>query len=191
MIYNILLSDISVAIRNPGPREMSSVDVYKAIKIKEKKLEDKKKRIISSNETNYINITSNYLRLSSASSDKRQFYRDNLDKSFQTFTDIKNNKIKDRPLQIYRLEFQKKFALPLSCLFLVCFALPTGLFTKRSGKSVGFGLGLIVSVFYWCLLFAGHTLGIRSSFNPVFSMWLPNLTITIMAVLSFTLRFSK
>ena len=193
MIYNILLSDISVAIRNPGPREMSSVDVYKVIKIKEKKLDDKMKRILLTNESNYININSNYLRLSSASSGKenQQFFRDNLDKSFKTFTDIKNNKIKDRPLQIYRLEFQKKFALPLSCLVLVCFALPTGLFTKRSGKSVGFGLGLIVSVFYWCLLFAGHTLGIRSSFNPVFSMWLPNLTITVLAAISFTLRFSK
>ena len=37
MIYNILLSDLSLAVRNPGPREMSSFDVYKTIKEKEKK----------------------------------------------------------------------------------------------------------------------------------------------------------
>ncbi len=46
MVYNILLSDISVSIRNPGPREMSSVDVFKAIKLKEKKLEEKSREYI-------------------------------------------------------------------------------------------------------------------------------------------------
>ena len=67
MIYNILLSDISVSIRNPGPREMSSLDVFKAIKIKENKLEEKKHRIASSNEINYLNFLSDYYKLCSKS----------------------------------------------------------------------------------------------------------------------------
>ena len=150
MIYNILLSDISISIRNPGPREMSSLDVYNSIKIKEINLEEKKKRIYSSNETNYLNFLSDYYKLSSTSlpEGKRAVLNENMIKNFKTYTDIKNSSIKDRPLQIYRLEFQKKFALPLSCFFLSVFAIPAGLLTKRSGKSVGFGLGLIVSVFF-------------------------------------------
>ena len=193
MIYNILLSDISVSIRNPGPREMSSVDVYREMKVKQKNLEEKKKRIFLTNEVNYLKFLSDYYILSSEKTpnSSRNSLKENLDKNFKSYTDIKHSPVKDRPLQIYRLEYQKKFSLPLSCFFLAVFALPAGLFTKRSGKSLGFGLGLIVSVFYWCLLFAGHTLGIRSYFNPVLSMWLPNITISIMAVILYILRFAK
>ena len=193
MIYNILLSDISISIRNPGPREMSSLDVYREIKVKEKNLQDKKKRIYSSNEINYLNFLSDYYKLCSENTpdSSRASLKENMDKTFKTYTDIKYTSIKDRPLQIYRLEYQKKFSLPLSCFLLAVFALPAGLFTKRSGKSVGFGLGLIVSVFYWCLLFAGHTLGIRSYFNPVLSMWMPNITLSIVAFLLYILRFAK
>ncbi len=193
MIYNILLSDISVSIRNPGPREMSSVDVYKSIREKQENLEEKKKRISYSNETNYLSFASSYLKLSSETTDsnKKRIYRENMDKAFKTYKDIKYSEVRDRPLQIYKLEYQKKFALPLSCFFLSMFALPAGLFTRRSGKSVGFGLGLIVSVFYWCLLFAGHTLGIRSYFNPVLSMWMPNLIISIMAATLYIKRFIR
>ena len=193
MVYNILLSDISVSIRNPGPREMSSLDVWREIKVKERNLEEKKKRIYSSNEINYLNFLSDYYKLSSEKTpdSSRTSLKENIDKEFKTYTEIKYSSIKDRPLQIYRLEYQKKFALPLSCFFLAVFALPAGLFTKRSGKSVGFGLGLIVSVFYWCLLFAGHTLGIRSYFNPVLSMWMPNITISLMALFLYILRLVK
>ena len=193
MVYNILINDISAAIRNPGPREMSSVDVYRAIKIKEEKLSEKTNSALIANETNYLNFTSGFLKLCSAETEKgkKTFYLENTDKNLNTYKNVLKNIGYDRPLQIYRLEFHKKFALPLACFFLVLFAFPAGLFTRRSGKSVGFGLGLLVSVFYWCLLFAGHTLGIRSNFNPVFSMWLPNITIATLSFITFVVRFGK
>ncbi len=192
MIYNILLSDISISIRKPGPREMSSVDVFKSLKEKKKKFLDKKERIYLSNQFNYINFLSSYLKLCSENKQQnKKSFKEKMIKNFNTYTDLKNKKIKDRPLQIYRIEFQKKFALPLSCLFLAVFALPAGLLTKRSGRTVGFGLGLIISVFYWCLLFAGHTLGIRSYFNPVLAMWFPNIIISIMSIILYIQRFVK
>ncbi len=193
MIYNILLSDISVSIRNPGPREMSSIDVYRNIRIKEKSLEEKKQRIQYSNDSNYMNFISYYYKLCSENTpdSRRTSLTENMEKALTAYTDIKYTAVKDRPLQIYRLEFQKKFSLPLSCFFLAVFSLPAALFTRRSGRSVGFGLGLILSVFYWCLLFAGHTLGIRSYFNPVLSMWMPNITISLLGLFLYTLRFSR
>ena len=42
MIYNILLSDITFSVSSPGPREMSTVDVYAAILEKRKALQEKK-----------------------------------------------------------------------------------------------------------------------------------------------------
>ena len=41
MAYNILLSDITPSAARPGPREMSSVDVYKALVFKRKELNTK------------------------------------------------------------------------------------------------------------------------------------------------------
>ena len=41
MIYNILLKDITSSIRNPGPREMSSLDVYRSIQEKEVRYNEK------------------------------------------------------------------------------------------------------------------------------------------------------
>ena len=86
------------------------------------------------------------------------------------------------------MEFYKKFSIPFSCLPFILFAFPVGLFTRRSGKTVGFGIGLFISIFYWGLLVAGQTLGIRSDFSPFLSMWIPNLAILALAAAAFLVR---
>jgi len=63
--------------------------------------------------------------------------------------------------------------------------------TRKSGRSVGFGLGLLISVVYWCLLVLGRTLGIRSGFNPFLTMWVPNLVIMIIGVILYFGRIAK
>jgi lipopolysaccharide export system permease protein len=70
----------------------------------------------------------------------------------------------------------------------VFFAFPVGLFTRRSGRAVGFGIGLFVTIVYWGLLFAGQTFGIRLSFSPFLAMWLPNFVILGAGTLFFALR---
>jgi lipopolysaccharide export system permease protein len=65
------------------------------------------------------------------------------------------------------------------------------MFTKRSGRSVGFGIGLFVTIIFWGILFAGQTMGIRMYFPPFLSMWLPDILIlSVGAVLAF-LRFRR
>ncbi|HEY9593029.1 MAG TPA: LptF/LptG family permease, partial [Spirochaetia bacterium] len=54
------------------------------------------------------------------------------------------------------------------------FAFPVGLRARRSGRTVGFGVGLLVAIVYWGLMIAGQTFGVRMSLSPVFSMWLPD-----------------
>jgi len=44
MIYNILLKDISFSVRNPGPSEMSSRDVYSTIQEKRAALDEKREQ---------------------------------------------------------------------------------------------------------------------------------------------------
>ena len=194
MIYNILLSDLSGAVRSPGPREMSSYDVYKSIKEKETILYENYNKNISENDKNYIEFTKIFLDLSSANLPfyKKTSINNEMIRHFNNYIDLNDEKPFDRVLQIFKLEYHRKFSLPAACILFVFLSYPIGLFsTRKSGKSIGFGVGLIISLLYWCIMFAGTTLGIRSNVSPVIAMWLPNIAIIALASVLFSVRFLK
>jgi len=56
---------------------------------------------------------------------------------------LRNEKIVDTSLQIYRLELQKKFVIPSACFFFALLAFPLGLGSRKAGRSAGFGLALL------------------------------------------------
>jgi lipopolysaccharide export system permease protein len=98
-------------------------------------------------------------------------------RAYERYRAGSRRRVTDRNLQLHQLEFHKKFSIPFSCLVFVLFAFPTGMLARRSGRAVGFGLGLLVSTLYWGMLFVGHTLGIRLQVPPLLAMWLPNAVI--------------
>ncbi len=194
MIYNILLSDLSVAVRNPGPREMSSYDVYKSIKEKEKTLNESYINTLYANDINYIDYTGFFIDLSSMNitPERKNSSNSEIDRYFKNYVQLSDEKPSDRTLQIFKLEYNKKFSLPAACIFFVMLSYPIGLAsTKRSGKSIGFGVGLIISLLYWCIMFAGTTLGMRSDVSPVIAMWMPDIVILAIALILFFVRFLK
>ncbi len=85
--------------------------------------------------------------------------------------------VRDRGLRAYLLEFHWKFAVPAGCLVFAFFAWPVGLSARRSGRSVGFAIGLFVSIAYWGLLVAGRTFGVRLNVPPAAAMWLPDAVV--------------
>ena len=89
------------------------------------------------------------------------------------------------------MEYHKKFSIPFSCIVFVLFAFPVGLLARKSGRAVGFGIGLLMASLYWWLLFIGHTLGIRLEIPPVFAMWFPNLVVFITATVFLILRTNR
>ena len=183
MIYNILLKNISFSIRNLTPREMSSIDVYKSMIQKE----DKKKDSIFQNSRQIENLTrelySNYY-LSNTNFTK-------LNSIYEEINQKKQKLFFDRNLQIYKIELHKKFAVPIACLIFLLFSFPIALNSRKSGQSLGFGIGLFVSIFYWSLLFAGQTLGIRMNFSPFLSMWFPNIVIFGLGIFFMIIRFKR
>jgi len=188
MSYNILLKNISISFRGLGPREMSSYDVYKEIQKKLKDVNEKiheQRRRIQSLRFQYVEEYNAGVReiLQTPSAFVR--VRENLSRLSQQIEQEKTRSIQDRSLQLYLIEFYKKFSIPAGCIFFIIFAFPTALFTKRSGKVVGFGLGLLVSIFYWGMLVAGQTLGVRTFFSPFLSMWIPNFVILFLGFVSF------
>jgi lipopolysaccharide export system permease protein len=191
MVYNILLKDISFSIRNPGPREMSSVDVYREIEEREAQLSARKEERAEEIADASFRIYQTYL--SSLEPDAEPaVLRQELLAPIRDLQDQKHGRVFDRTLQIYWIEYFKKFSIPFACLVFVVFAFPVGLFTKRSGRAVGFGIGLLVSVLYWSMLIAGQTLGMQQpDISPFLSMWGPNFVVLVIGILVFALRFRR
>jgi len=184
MIYNILLKDISVSLKNPGPREMSSLDVYTVIKEKQGNFDLRKNQHLNQVALSQYRLQSSYLEITDhISDDSFASKTELLNRNLEKFTRESEKSLDDKSLQIWKLEFYQKMSIPFSCLPFVLLAFPLGLFTKRSGKSVGFGIGLLITVIYWAMLIGGRTIGIRTSISPGFIMWLPNIFIFIIGLI--------
>ncbi len=91
----------------------------------------------------------------------------------------KNRSVADATLQSYKVEMHRKFSMPVACLIFAFFAFPVGLRARRSGRTVGFGVGLFVAIVYWGLLIAGQTFGVRMSLAPGLSMWFPDALVLV------------
>lgn len=193
MVYNILLRDISFSIGSLTPREMSSLDVYREIQQKEAELEQRKhEHALQVQQERYGLLQSYYTTAARrAGKPNSESPPERLSQQFTRFQQLKSRKFFSKSLQIHRLEFYKKMAIPFGCLAFVFFFFPAGTFSKKSGRSVGFGIGLIISVVYWAMLFAGQTLGLRMDFSPVAAMWLPNLIIILIGILLYRVRLSR
>jgi len=190
MVYNILLSNMSSSVRTLGPREMSASDVYDGIKEMEGDFVKKHAERLRGIAYNIMSALDSWYFVTSPQLDKTSANKDVLT-HLEQYNDIYAEKNTNRNLKIYKLEFYKKFSLPFSCLCFVLFAFPAGLFSKRSGRTVGFGVGLLFSLFYWCMMFAGHTIGIRSEVNSFMAMWLPNFVMLFIALMLYIVRFVK
>ncbi len=181
MQYNILLKDITFNIRNPGPREMSSVDVWGVIQDRRGTLEARRadqQRLVDNLR---LRLAQEYEygigRVYGGTSTVARVTQE-LEATLAQVNQEVARPIVDRTLQNYELEFHKKFSIPFACLTFIIFAFPVGLMTRRAGRAVGFGIGLLVSTLYWTMLIAGQTLGINNpSLSPALAMWLPNLAI--------------
>ncbi len=192
LIYNILLRNISVSIGGTGPAEMSSFDVWQVIKKKEKLLLKRKQQRAIEIEKLRVKLSNRIWELLNT-----QNYEDFVEKKrgidtlFKSYQIKKNSKVRDRELQYYKSEFNKKFAIPIACLFFMIFAFPIGLLAKRSGRAVGFGIGLVVSFLYWSLLFLGQTFATRLYISPVLSIWMADMVVILFSVIFMFYRIRR
>ena len=90
-------------------------------------------------------------------------------------------------LRYAQVEYHKKFSIPFACLVFGLIGVPLGLVVKRSGKMVGFGIGLGLVLVYYLLLQIGQDTGRSGVLPPGFAIWLPNLVIGLLG-LGFAMR---
>ncbi len=182
MTYNILLQDITVAIRSPGPREMSARDVWEEIEVKRSNFVPRLQR-------HDLQLAALQARMGLAAKDTSRRSAARLQQALEEYVRLRNQRPFDRSLQIYLLEYHKKFSIPFASISFVFLAFPLGLFSKRSGRGVGFGIGLLMATMYWAMLIGGQTFGSqRQDVSPILAMWLPNIMFFVIGVVVFVRR---
>jgi lipopolysaccharide export system permease protein len=181
MTYSIDLRDAAGIVSSIGPSSMSLVDLSREIGEKQKAFDARRQKreeelavARAKLEETYEGAELGELAWPNAQS--------RISPSLQDLRAIERSSLADRSLQTYRLEYYKKFAIPFGAFFFVILAFPLGLKARRAGRSVGFGLGLLVAVAYWALLLGGQTFGTRLGWSPFWSMWAPNAFVLVAGI---------
>lgn len=80
--------------------------------------------------------------------------------------------------RLARVEIQKKLSIPCAGLVFGILALPLGAGHRRSGRSAGFALSLLVIIVYWVLISTGEESARVGRMTAWVAMWGPNLLLT-------------
>ena len=186
--YWVPQEDLMQAVPTISAREMSSTDVRKEIGVKRlalaERIEDRSVRLL-----NQALIYEETLRKgpSHESWNRRENNYNAFNREYISAFSIRN----DQSLHVYRLEYYKKFSIPFGALSFVLLAVALGLIAKKSGQTVGFIFGVLISVIYWALLLGGQTMGIRLGYSPFWSMWMPNILALVIGFVLFMVRILK
>ncbi len=194
--YRFTIHQPIVGFSNTGPSEMSSRELSQAIGRKQGLLDKRISDADRQKSESRSELLAIYSREAARSLEEPESMAANselekqLFRSLSSFNQAAALAPMDRSLQLYKLEYSKKFAIPAAGFFFALLAFPLGLGTKKAGRTAGFGIALILSTLYWGLLFAGQTLGLRSSISPSLAMWLPNILVFFAAISMIVFRKS-
>ncbi|MCL2804914.1 MAG: LptF/LptG family permease [Treponema sp.] len=186
--YWVSNDDIIQAAVSISPREMSSRDVNTQI-IKRRddlaeRVNDRKIRAV-----NHGFLLEGALRGGPEAESWNR--RNSIAASYMREASAVNAIKNDRNLTIYVIEIYRKFSVPFGAFCFVFLAVSLGLMAKKSGQTVGFIFGVIISVVYWSLLFIGQTMGLRVGTPPFWSMWLPNILSLVSGIALAIIRVRK
>lgn len=87
--------------------------------------------------------------------------------------------VKPNPTNV--LEYHNKFSIPAACFVFVLIGAPLGTFSKRSGKSIGFGMSIVVIFIYYIFMTLGKSLMKTGTISGVLASWLPNIVLAVLA----------
>jgi LPS export ABC transporter permease LptF/LPS export ABC transporter permease LptG len=80
----------------------------------------------------------------------------------------------------FLIEFHRRFALPTACLVLALVGIPLGLSSKKSGKSGGFVLTILLVFAYYVISLIGVSLARQGRVAPWFGAWLADLAFLVL-----------
>lgn len=82
----------------------------------------------------------------------------------------------------YLMDLHMKFSIPFSCIVFGLIGIPLGVQPRRSGKSYGFILGILVVLVYYILLTSGEILSNNQTLPPAVACWAPNILLMALGI---------
>lgn len=101
-------------------------------------------------------------------------------KHFRKQRELREKHKTAHPGDVY--ELHKKFALPFACLVFTVIGAPLGMYSRRSGRSMGFGFAIVVMIAYYFMLVLGRGWVQTRLVDPVFSAWMPDIFLGVIGV---------
>lgn len=78
----------------------------------------------------------------------------------------------------YEVEIHKRYAVPFTCIVFALIGVPLGIQPRRSGRSYGFVLSILILLAYYISLTASEILAMKKTISPILAGWTPNLLFT-------------
>ena len=82
----------------------------------------------------------------------------------------------------YLVELNKKFSIPVASIVFILVGAPLGVMARKGNFAISGAIGLGFFIFYWAFLIAGENFADRGIMTPLFSMWLPNIVLSILGL---------
>ena len=95
---------------------------------------------------------------------------------------LKNINRNELKIQKNTVEINKKFAIPIASIIFILIGAPLGIVIRRGNLAISMAISLMFFVLYYILIVGGEQLADKNMFNPVLSMWLPNIIIFIVGL---------
>jgi len=95
---------------------------------------------------------------------------------------MEKKKLLGQDITPQEVELHKRYAIPFSCLVFGLLGVPLGIQPRRSGRSYGFVLSLLILLAYYISLTASEILAIRQTIPPFWSGWAPNLLFGVFGI---------
>ncbi len=188
MSYRLLTSDSNLAVPQEGPATMKVSDVYETVQEKKQRFDERIKTHSYETAIAAWAFAMNYSDAPAVNSTARQSVESELKRLRGELDSLRSKPPEDNSLLVWTLEYYQKFAVPFSCIPFVILAFPLGLKARRSGRAVGFFIGLLLATFYWSLLIVGRSLGLRAEASPFTVMVLPDIILLIIGIILFLRR---
>jgi LPS export ABC transporter permease LptG len=83
----------------------------------------------------------------------------------------------------YRIELNARFSYPFACFVLMLVGVPLGLSSKRSGRSTGIVLAIVLVFLYYFASSVGVAFAKSGKLSPFLGVWSANIIFTIVGVL--------
>lgn len=92
--------------------------------------------------------------------------------------------ISDYRVTMAKIEFHRRFAIPLASIVFAILALPLGLTTARSGKGAGFAISVIVILVYRVVFVSATKAAATGNLPPWAGAWMSNAVILLWALVA-------